>query len=253
MAEELSWGCAGLAASIGATMFPVRPLLSAGSEEQKRRWLPRLASEDRCLAAIPFTEPGAGSDVAALQASARREGDEYVLNGEKCYVTNGGIAELSVVFAKVDGAISAFLLEAGDPGVTAGRKEPKLGLRASHTGSILLDDARIPADRLLGEEGEGFAIAMDFFLHSRPQVAASAVGIARAAFEHATAYANERRAFGKPLISKQGVSFKLADMRCRSRPRGCSSGARPPRSRPAARRACSAPMQRPSQPIRRCR
>ncbi len=159
VAEELSWGCAGLAASIGATMFPVRPLLSAGSEEQKRRWLPRLASEDGCLAAIAFTEPGAGSDVAALQASARREGDEYVLNGEKCYVTNGGIAELSVVFAKVDGAISAFLLEAGDPGVTAGRKEPKLGLRASHTGSILLDDARIPADRLLGEEGEGFAIA----------------------------------------------------------------------------------------------
>ncbi len=96
--------------------------------------------------------------------------------------------------------------------MTAGRKEPKLGLRASHTGSILLDDARIPADRLLGEEGEGFAIAMDFFLHSRPQVAASAVGIARAAFEYATAYANERRAFGKPLMSKQGVSFKLADM-----------------------------------------
>ena len=212
VAEELSWGCAGLAAPIGATMFPVRPLLRAGSDEQKQRWLPRLASEDGCLAAIAFTEPGAGSDVAGIAATARREGEEYVLNGEKCYVTNGGIAELTLVFAKLDGEVTAFLLEAGDPGVRAGRKEPKLGLRSSYTGSILLDEARIPAHRLLGEEGEGFAIAMDFFAHSRPQVAASAVGIARAAFEYATTYANERQAFGKPLIAKQGVSFKLADM-----------------------------------------
>ena len=212
IAEELSWGCAGLAAPIGATMFPVRPLLYAGTEEQRRRWLPRLVSEEGCLAAIAFTEPGAGSDVAAIQATARREGGSYVLSGEKCYVTNGGIAEITIVFARLGDAISAFVLEAGDPGVTAGRKEPKLGLRSSYTGSILLEDARIPADRLLGEEGEGFAIAMDFFLHSRPQVAASAVGIARAAFEYATAYANERHAFGRPLMSKQGVSFKLADM-----------------------------------------
>jgi alkylation response protein AidB-like acyl-CoA dehydrogenase len=212
IAEELSWGCAGLSAPIGATMFPVRPLLRAGSEEQKQRWLPRLASDEGCLAAIAFTEPGAGSDVAAIQATARRDGDEFVLNGEKCYVTNGGIAELTIVFAKLDDAITAFLVEAGDPGVSAGRKEPKLGLRASYTGSILLDEARIPADRLLGDAGEGFAIAMDFFMHSRPQVAASALGIARAAFEYATEYANERRAFGKPLIAKQGVSFKLADM-----------------------------------------
>ena len=128
------------------------------------------------------------------------------------YVTNGGIAELTILFAKLDRGLCAFLLEAGDPGVTAGRKEPKLGLRSSYTGSILLREARIPADRLLGEEGDGFAIAMDFFLHSRPQVAASAVGVARAAFEYATGYANERHAFGKPLLSKQGVSFKLADM-----------------------------------------
>ena len=212
IAEELSWGCAGLAAPIGATMFPVRPLLRSGTEEQKQRWLPRLASDEGCLAAIAFTEPGAGSDVMGIQATVRRDGDEYVLNGEKCYVTNGGIAELTIVFAKLEGAITAFLVESGDPGVSAGRKEPKLGLRASYTGSILLDDARVPADRILGDEGEGFAIAMDFFMHSRPQVAASALGIARAAFEYATEYANERRAFGKPLIAKQGVSFKLADM-----------------------------------------
>jgi len=212
VAEELSWGCAGFAAALGATMFPVRPLLVAGSEEQRRRWLPRLASDEGCLAAIAFTEPGAGSDVAAIRTSARRDGDDYVLSGEKCYVTNGGIAELTILFAKLDRGLCAFLLEAGDPGVTAGRKEPKLGLRSSYTGSILLGEARIPADRLLGEEGDGFAIAMDFFLHSRPQVAASAVGVARAAFEYATGYANERHAFGKPLLSKQGVSFKLADM-----------------------------------------
>jgi alkylation response protein AidB-like acyl-CoA dehydrogenase len=212
VAEELAWGCAGLSAPIGATMFPVRPLLHAGTEEQRQRWLPRLASEEGCLAAIAFTEPGAGSDVAGIQATARRDGGEYVLNGEKCYVTNGGIAELTLVFAKLDGAVTAFMLEAGDPGVGAGRKEQKLGLRASYTGSILLDDARLPADRLVGEEGQGLAIALDFFMHSRPQIAASAVGIARATFEYATAYANERRAFGKPLIAKQAVSFKLAEM-----------------------------------------
>ncbi len=215
--EELSWGCAGLSAPIAATMFPVRPLLRAGTEEQRQRWLPRLAAEEGCLAAIAFTEPGAGSDVAGIQTSARREGDEYVLNGEKCYITNGGIAELTIVFARLEqaglnGALTAFLVEAGDPGVSAGRKEPKLGLRSSYTGSLLFDDARIPADRLLGEEGDGFAIAMDFFMHSRPQVAAEALGIARAAFEYATDYAKERHAFGRPLLAKQGVSFKLADM-----------------------------------------
>jgi alkylation response protein AidB-like acyl-CoA dehydrogenase len=212
VAEELSWGCAGLAATIGATMFPVRPLVRFGTEEQRRRYLPRLASEDGCLAAIALTEPHAGSDVAAMRASARRVGDAWLLNGEKCYVTNGGIAELTVVFARTEAGISAFLVERGDPGVLAGRKEEKLGLRASYTGSLLLEEARLPSGRLLGEEGEGLLIAIDFFEHSRPQVAASAVGVARAAFEYATAYAREREAFGKPVIAKQGVSFKLAEM-----------------------------------------
>ena len=180
------------------------------------------------------------------------DGDEYVLNGEKCYVTNGGIAELTIVFAKLDGAITAFLVEAGDPGVTAGRKEPKLGLRASYTGSILLDEARIPADRLLGEEGEGFAIAMDFFMHSRPQVAASALGIARAAFEYATEYANERRAFGKPLIAEAG---RLLQARRHGDPGRGGAPARLARRRrrstPARTRGSSAPTPRPSRPTRR--
>src|SRR5688500_19174738 len=139
-------------------MFPVRPLLRSGTEQQKRRWLPRLASEEGCLAAIAFTEPGAGSDVMGMQATARREGDAYLLNGEKCYVTNGGIAELTVVFAKLEGAITAFLVEADDPGVSAGRKEPKLGLRSSYTGSIVFDEARRPAARLLGGGGVGDAL-----------------------------------------------------------------------------------------------
>ncbi|MGZ8688652.1 MAG: acyl-CoA dehydrogenase family protein [Gaiellaceae bacterium] len=212
IAEELSWGCAALATTIGATMFPVRPLCAFGSDEQKHRWLPRLASEQGCLAAIAFTEPGAGSDVSGIKATAQRDGDAYVLDGEKCYITNGGIAELTVVFAKLDGAVTAFLVEAGDPGVVAGRTEDKVGLRASHTGTILLDGTRMPANRLLGEEGQGFLIAMDFFEHSRPQVAAAAVGLARAAFEYATEYARERIAFGRPIIRKQGVSFKLAEM-----------------------------------------
>lgn len=211
-AEELSWGCAGLAATINATLFPVRPLVRFGTEEQQARYLPWLASEHGCLAAIAFTEPHAGSDVNALRSTARREGGSWVLNGEKCYVTNGGIAELTIVFARSEAGISAFLLEAGDPGVSAGRKERKLGLRASYTGSIVLDDARIPSDRLLGAEGEGFALAMDFFRHSRPLVAAGAVGVARAAFEYAAGYAREREAFGRPILARQGVSFKLADM-----------------------------------------
>jgi alkylation response protein AidB-like acyl-CoA dehydrogenase len=212
VAEELSFGCAGLAAPIAATMFPVRPLLRFGTDEQRQEYLPRLAAQDGCLAAIAFTEPHAGSDLNALRTSARRDGDSWVLNGEKCYVTNGGVAEVTVVFARTDAGLAAFLVEGDDPGVRPGRKEELLGLRASYTGSLLLDEARIPADRLLGEEGEGFAVAVDFFEHSRPQVAAAAVGLARAAFEYATDYARQREAFGKPLIAKQAVAFKLADM-----------------------------------------
>ncbi|HKI92568.1 MAG TPA: acyl-CoA dehydrogenase family protein, partial [Gaiellaceae bacterium] len=210
--EELAWGCSALAATITATMFPVRPLLGFGTSEQRAHYLPRLASEQGTLAAIAFTETHAGSDVQAMRATARRDGDSYVLDGEKVYVTNGGIADVTVLFAKLDGEITAFLLERGDPGVHAGRKERKLGLRASYTGSIVLDGARIPADRLLGDEGQGFAVALDFFSASRPQVAAAAVGVARAAFEYAAAYAREREAFGRPLLARQGISFKLARM-----------------------------------------
>jgi alkylation response protein AidB-like acyl-CoA dehydrogenase len=212
ISEELSWGCAGLASTIQATMFPVRPLVRYGSEEQRSRYLPLLCREEGTLAAIAFTEAHAGSDLASIRADARREHGGYVLSGEKVYVTNAGIADLTVVFAKLDGEITAFLVERDDPGVAAGRKERKLGLRASYTGSLVLDDARLPLDRLLGAEGQGFEIALDFFQTSRPQVAAGAVGVARAALEHATEYAREREAFGRPILDRQGVGFKLADM-----------------------------------------
>jgi alkylation response protein AidB-like acyl-CoA dehydrogenase len=212
IAEELAWGCAGLSSTIQATMFPVRPLLRFGGDAQRERYLPLLAREDGTLAAIAFTEAHAGSDVAAIRATARRAGDDYVLDGEKVYVTNGGIAEVTLVFARLGDDISAFVVEREDDGVRPGREERKLGLRASYTGSLLLDAARIPGDRLVGREGQGFEIALDFFQASRPQVAASAVGLARAAFEHATGYARERRAFGRPILKRQGVSFKLADM-----------------------------------------
>jgi alkylation response protein AidB-like acyl-CoA dehydrogenase len=212
ISEELSWGCAGLASTLQATMFPVRPLLRFGSDEQRRHYLPLLAREQGTLAAIAFTEAHAGSDLAAISAEARHDGDSYVLNGEKVYVTNGGNADVTIVFAKLDGEITAFIVERHDTGVTAGRTERKVGLRASHTGSVVLSDARVPRNRLLGDEGQGFEIALDFFQASRPQVAAGAVGVARAAFEHATAYAREREAFGRPILSRQGIGFKLADM-----------------------------------------
>jgi acyl-CoA dehydrogenase len=212
IAEELAWGCAGLSSTFGATSFPVRPLVRFGTEEQRQRYLPRLASDQGCLAAIAFTEPHAGSDVASIRSTATRDADGFVLNGEKAYITNGGIAEITLVFAKLDGEITTFIAEESDEGIRLGRKDKKVGLRASHTGSVVLDNLRLPEDRLLGPPGQGFLIAMDFFEASRPQVAASALGVARAAFEYATEYARDREAFGRPLMDKQGVAFKLAEM-----------------------------------------
>jgi alkylation response protein AidB-like acyl-CoA dehydrogenase len=212
IAEELAWGCAGLSSTFGATSFPVRPLVRFGTEEQRQRYLPRLASDQGCLAAIAFTEPHAGSDVASIRSTATRDGDGFVLNGEKAYITNGGIAEITLVFAKLEGEITTFIAEESDEGIRLGRKDKKVGLRASHTGSVVLDNLRLPEDRLLGPPGQGFLIAMDFFEASRPQVAASALGVARAAFEYATEYARDREAFGRPLMDKQGVAFKLAEM-----------------------------------------
>jgi acyl-CoA dehydrogenase len=216
VAEELAWGDVGIAAALGGAGLCAGPIVIAGTEEQKQRHLTRLARPG-ALGAVAFSEPVAGSDVAAMRTHARREGGHYLLNGEKAYITNGGVAELYVVFATLDPAqgaagITAFVVDAAAPGVRPGARSTTMGLRASHTGSIHLDGVRVPAEDVLGGEGGGFPLALAFFERSRPQVAASAVGVARAAYEHAAGYARERQAFGRPLAALQAIAFKLADM-----------------------------------------
>jgi len=169
------------------------------------------------LGSFALTEPEAGSDVASIRTTAVRQGDHYVLNGQKRFITHGGIADLYVIFATVDRSlghqgITAFIVEGDAPGLSAGKKEEKMGMRACHTGDVILEDVRVPVENRLGEEGEGFYIAMQAFEHTRPTVAACAVGVARAAYEYALQYAQERVQFGKPIIAKQAIRFMLADM-----------------------------------------
>jgi alkylation response protein AidB-like acyl-CoA dehydrogenase len=218
VAEELSWGCLGVATAILGCGLAAVPLLLAGTEAQKARYLPWFCDEGQVKAgAFALTEPEAGSDVAALRTTAVREGDHYVLNGQKRFITLGGIADLYALFATLDPAlghlgITAFLVEASTPGLSAGRKERKMGMRASHTGDVLLENVRVPVENRLGEEGQGFFLAMKSFEHTRPLVAACAVGLARAAYEYAMEYAQQRVQFGKPILAKQAVRFMLADM-----------------------------------------
>ncbi|MBF6589885.1 MAG: acyl-CoA dehydrogenase family protein [Ktedonobacterales bacterium] len=214
--EELAWGCAGVATVLGGTHLASIPLLLAGTDEQKRRLLKPIV-ERNGLCALALTEPSAGSDVAAMTTTARREGDVYLLNGAKRFITNGGIADLYVIFATVDRTlghrgITAFIVPGDTPGLTGGKKEKKLGIRCSHTGEVLLDEVRVPVENRLGEEGGGFKLAMTMLDRSRPMVAAIALGIARAGYEHARDYAKERVQFGKPIAANQGIQFLLADM-----------------------------------------
>lgn len=218
IAEELFWGCAGIATAVEASELAAMPILLMGNDEQKAQWLPRLAEPDDVkLGAFAVTEPEAGTDVSAITTRAERDGDEYVINGQKRFISNGGIADLYIVFATTDPdagneGLSAFIISGETPGVEAGKKEKKMGIRASHTGDVILEDVRVPVENRLGEEGEGFMGAMQVFEHSRPIVAAGAVGVARAAYEYALDYARERVQFGKPIIAKQAIRFKLADM-----------------------------------------
>ena len=188
----------------------------AGSEEQKERYLPRLASGE-WLCAYALTEAGSGSDSAAMRTTARRHGDGYVLNGSKRFITNAGVANLYTVFAKTDPAvghagISAFLVEADAPGFEVTRLEPKLGISGSTTGELAFEDCRIPADNLLGDEGDGFKIAMRILDRSRPGVAAQALGIAQGATDYALEYAKTRETMGRPIAQHQLIQAKLADM-----------------------------------------
>jgi alkylation response protein AidB-like acyl-CoA dehydrogenase len=209
--EELSWADATVGLILSVQALGGLPVLLSGTDEQKQRYLPRWASGE-WIAAYALTEPGAGSDAAALATRAARDGDGWVLDGVKRFITNAGVAHTYIVFARSDEGICAFVVEAGDPGFGIGRIEPKMGIKGSTTGELLLDSCRIPADRLVGREGEGFRLAMRVLDRSRPGIAAQALGIGQAALDYAARYATERIAFGKPIADQQGIQFMLADM-----------------------------------------
>jgi alkylation response protein AidB-like acyl-CoA dehydrogenase len=214
--EELSKVCATTGLLLAVQELGSLGLKLAGTEEQKARWLPRLASGE-WLGAYALTEAGSGSDSAAMRTEAQREGDEYVLNGAKRFITNAGVAELYTVFAKTDPAaghagISAFVVEASAPGFEVGRIEPKMGIKGSTTGEIFFNDCRIPADNLLGEEGDGFRIAMQILDRSRPGIGAQGLGLAQGATDYALEYAKTRETMGKPIAEHQLIAATLADM-----------------------------------------
>ena len=214
--EEISWGCAGIATSVMANDLGVTPIVVAGTEEQKRTWLAPCA-ESFTLIAFCLSEANAGSDVAGMQLRAEKDGDGYLLNGAKAWITNGGEADLYTVFATLDPAtrhegICAFVVPADTPGISHGKKEDKMGQRASDTRVVNFDGVRVPEAQRLGAEGEGFKIAMQTLDRTRPPIGALATGIARRALEESVAYAKERKAFGSPIGGFQGIQFILADM-----------------------------------------
>jgi len=231
--EELFWGDAGIALAIFGTGLAVAGIMNNGTPEQIMTWIPQCfgTAEDVKLGAFCVTEPGAGSDVSSLRTRARKDGSDWVLNGTKCFITNGGIADVHVVVATIDPALGArgqasFIVPPGTPGLSQGKKEKKMGIRASHTAEVILDDVRIPPECLLGGEEKLEArlarareggktssqAAMRTFEASRPIVGAQAIGIARAAYEFALEYAKERNQFGRAIIENQAIAFMLADM-----------------------------------------
>ena len=234
IAEELFWGCAGIGLAIMGTGLPLSALAAVGTPEQLMEWAPRMfgTPEDPKTGAFAVTEPQAGSDVRSLRTRAVREGDEWVLNGTKVFITNGGVADVFVVVATVDSELghrgqASFIISKDDPGIRAGKKEKKLGIRASDTSEVILEDCRIPADRVLGgldkleaklekaRKGESSgrsSAALRTFEVTRPTVAIQAVGVARAALEYAIDYAKDRKAFGVSISEHQSIQNKLAEM-----------------------------------------
>ena len=214
--EELSRGCAGIALALGGTALGTYPIILFGNEEQKKRFLPDIASGKK-LAAFGLTEANAGSDAAAIETTAVKDGDYYVLNGVKQWITNGGEAEIYSILAMTDkerGArgSSVLIVEKETPGFTFGKKENKMGIRASATAELIFQDCRVHKDNLINREGMGFIVAMKTFDKARPGIGAQAIGIAQGAFEEAVAFVKEREQFGKTISSFQGVQFMLADM-----------------------------------------
>ena len=222
--EEIAKACASSALMLMVQELGSLPITLFGTEEQKQRILPRLASGE-WSPAFALSEPEAGSDAGGTRTRAVRDGDEWVINGTKNWISNLGIADYYVVLARTDldaghsRGISAFIVEADRPGLSIGKLEHKLGIRGSPTGSPSFQDVRVPAENLIGQEGQGFKIALATLDHSRLGVAAQAIGIAQGATDYAAAYAGERRQFGQPINSFQGIQFKLADMETR-----CAAG-----------------------------
>lgn len=215
-AREISKACAATGIVWATNYHGMKPLIDWGNEEQKQRLLPRIAAGG--LGALAITEPGAGSDATGMRTTFREEGDEIVINGSKTFITNGDVADLYLLFGKWDGianakeAISVLILEKGTPGLSVVRLEDKMGHRASSTATLAFDNCRVPRANLLGNPGDGLKILFASLNKSRPSVAAHALGIARAAFEDATAYINERRQSGKRILEFQGIQFMLADL-----------------------------------------
>jgi alkylation response protein AidB-like acyl-CoA dehydrogenase len=219
--EEIARACASSALILMIQELGTLPIKLFGSEELKQRFLPRCAAGE-WTPAFALSEPEAGSDPGGMITSAVRDGDEWVINGTKNWITNLGVADFYVVFAKTDReaarsrGISAFVVEADRPGFSVGKLEHKLGIKGSPTGQPIFDDVRVPAANLIGEEGRGMSVALGTLDHSRLGVAAQAVGIAQGAIDHAVAYARERKQFGQPIAEFQGIQFKLADMETRT-------------------------------------
>jgi acyl-CoA dehydrogenase len=216
IAEEMAAGCVGVATTLIANDLAMLPIVLGGTDDQKKRLLTPFTEKLR-FTSFCLTEPGAGSDVAGMATLARKEGEEYVLEGSKCFITNGGVAEQYTVFATLDRqkghkGIACFVVEGRPSGLSVAKKENKMGQRCSNTVALHFDGVRVPAKNRIGAEGEGFKIAMATLDNSRPLTAIFAVGIARAAMEHAIAYAKERKQFGKPIAEQQAIQFMIADM-----------------------------------------
>src|SRR6476469_5899853 len=214
--EELCWGCSGIGTSIVANILGALPVLLTGTEEQQQEWLSPLL-EEPLPCSFALTEPNAGSDVSGIQTTAVRQGDEYLINGSKMFITNAGHASWVTVFASTDKdaghrGLTAFVVPRDAEGVTVEQPLDKMGQRATDTSALAFQDVKVPAGNRLGEEGQGFKIAMQTLDHTRPGTAAGAVGVARAAFEHTVAYSKERVQFGQPIAMNQGVNFLVADM-----------------------------------------
>lgn len=215
--EELAWGDPGFATAAYATSLAIAPIITGGTEEQKKKWLGKVV--EGALSSYAVTEPGAGSDVASIKTHAVKQGDTYILNGEKMWITGAGYADFFFVLAKTDQdagyrGMSGFIVEADSEGLSLGKKEDNMGQRCSDTRSVVFDSVKVPAENLLGGvENQGWLNAMKAFDMSRPNIAAHATGLARAAFEHALQYSDERETFGSKLHQHQAIQFMLADMK----------------------------------------